>query len=104
MKHPPGFFRRPADDLAGLFKVPADLVDVTIDWSEHLRDGVTVASATWATGALTGSNEGATASTTTKRIGGGTAGSEYPVTCTITKSTGEVVARTFVVSVVASLS
>lgn len=100
---PQGFFRR-ADDLAGVFKVPADVVDFTIDWSEHLRAGVTVASATWSAPGLTLSNEGTTPSTATRRITGGTSGVDYPVTCTMTKSNGEVIARTFVVSVIASLS
>jgi hypothetical protein len=101
---PQGFFRRAADDLAGVFKSAADVIDFTIDWSEHLQTGVTITSATWSVGGLTGSNEGTTASSATKRVGGGTAGADYPVTCTIVKSNGETVARTFVVSVVASLS
>jgi hypothetical protein len=101
---PQGFFRRSADDLAGLYKVPVDAIDVTIDWSEHLRAGVTVASATWSAPGLTLTNEGTTSTTATRRIGGGVAGTDYPVTCTMTKSNGEIVARTFVVSVVASLS
>lgn len=100
---PQGFFRR-ADDLAGVFKVPADVIDFTIDWSEHLRVGVTVSSATWTAPGLTMSNEGTTSSTATRRIASGTAGTDYPVTCTMTKSNGEIIARTFVVSVVASLS
>lgn len=100
---PQGFFRR-ADDLAGVFKVPADVIDFTVDWSEHLRAGVTVASAAWSAPGLTLSNEGTTASSATRRIAAGNAGTDYPVTCTMTKSNGEVIARTFVVSVVAALS
>lgn len=99
-----GFFRR-ADDLAGLYKVPGETVDVSFDWTDELKVGQTISSVAWTVGSgMTGSNEGASGAVVTKRIAGGTAGNDYRLTCTITKSNGEIVPRTVVISVVAEMS
>jgi|JI10StandDraft_1071094.scaffolds.fasta_scaffold1764000_2 hypothetical protein len=99
-----GFFGR-VDDLAGIFKAPADVVDYSLDWVDHLASGVTIADATWTVPAgLAAGSQGVTGTVATKRLSAGTAGAEYTVTCTITKSSGEVLARSFVITVVAELS
>jgi hypothetical protein len=99
-----GFYRR-VDDLVGIHKAPTEQIDYSLDWSDHLPAGVTITGAVWQIpGGLSGTTENIAGSVVTKRISGGTAGYEYNVDCTITKSNGEVVPRSFVVSVVARLS
>lgn len=101
---PQGFYRR-VDDLAGIEKAPGDVVDYSLDWVDHLAAGVTISSATWVVSAtLTEGASGVSGSVATKRISGGTAGTEHKVTCQMTKSNGERIDRTFVISVVAELS
>lgn len=98
-------FERRTDDLVGLPKVPGETVDVTFDWSPELAVGQAISSAAWTVGSgLTGSNEGLAGALATKRIAGGLAGTDYRLTCTITKNNGEIVPRTVVISVVAELS
>ena len=99
-----GFYRR-ADDLAGIYKAPGDVVDYSLDWVDHLADAVTITAATWIVPAgLTAGSAGVVGSVTTQRISGGTAGADYKVTCQMTKSNNERIDRTFVISVVAELS
>lgn len=99
-----GYFLRD-DDLVGIFKAEGDAVDYAIDWSAHLAEGIEVASATWVVPAgVTGSTEALESPITKKRISGGTAGQEYPITCQMTKTNGERIDRTFVVVVVEALS
>lgn len=101
---PVGFFRR-VDDLAGIYKVPNETVDYSLDWTSELQTGQTISSASWTVPAgLTSSSAGVSGAVTTRRIAGGTAGTDYKVVCAITKSNGEVVPRSFVISVVADLS
>lgn len=98
-------FERRTDDLVGLPKVPGEIVDITFDWSPELAAGQTIFSAAWTVGAgLTGSNEGLIGALATKRVSGGVAGTDYRLTCTITKNNGEVIPRTVVISVVSELS
>jgi hypothetical protein len=101
---PQGFYRR-VDDLAGIYKAPGDVVDYTLDWTDHLAQGVTAVTASWTVPAgLTGAGEGVASPLTTKRISGGTAGTEYKVAVAMTKSNAEVVVRTFVITVATELS
>lgn len=98
-------FERRTDDLVGLPKVPGEAVDVTFDWSPELTVGQTISLASWtATAGLTLGGNGVVGALATQRISGGTAGTDYRLTCTITKNNGEVIPRTVVISVVAELS
>jgi hypothetical protein len=99
-----GFYRR-VDELVGIYKAPTDVVDYSLDWVDHTDPTVSVASAAWSVpGPLVLGGASVADTVTTARIGGGVAGAEYKVTCTMTKSNSEIVARTFVLAILAELS
>lgn len=73
---------------------------LTVDWTKHLPASVTVSSVVWTVPAgLTGGAESATSTTTTKRLTGGTAGTDYTLTLVVTLSNGEVLTRKVMVLV-----
>jgi hypothetical protein len=99
-----GFYRR-VDEMVGVYKAPADVVDYSLDWVDHLGESVALASATWTIPSpLVNGGTSIDSQVATARISGGVANAEYSITCTITKSNSEVVARTFVLTIAAALS
>jgi hypothetical protein len=84
------------------YKDPDDSLDYAIDMAQQMTlDGDTIASVVWSV--PTGLTEGASTVTTTKVsvvLSGGTAGSSYDITGTITTAGGRVYERSFTVEVV----
>jgi hypothetical protein len=69
---------------------PDAVLDYTIDWSQWLGDGETIAASTWDVPAgLTEVDESETTTATSVRVSGGTAGTMYSVTNHIVTSTGQ---------------
>lgn len=99
-----GFYVRP-DGLAGIDKVPAEAADYSLDWADEVKAGESITDVEWVVPAgINGGGSGQSGVIVTKRISGGTVGTEYTIGCTVTKSTGEVIPRVFVVNVVSGLS
>lgn len=71
-------------------KDPNAKLDYALDWTAYLAGADTIASAAWTVPAgLTKVSEANTTTTTTVRISGGTAGTEYTVTCHIVLASGQ---------------
>ena len=85
-------------DNTGAFikKDPESVLDYTINWSDFLTTGDTVASATYTvdTGLTKDSNSNTTTATTVT-LSGGTAGTVYTVKCVMTTTASRVAARRF---------
>lgn len=81
-------------------KDPGEVLDYAVDWSAHLADGDTIVSSSWvvATG-LTVGTDSETTTRTTIWLSGGTAGTEYRVTNTVTTAQGRTFERSFTVTV-----
>ena len=81
-------------------KDPSDVLVLGRNWTAFL-DGDTIATSTWAAEAgLTVDSESETATQTSVQISGGTAGSVYRLTNTITLTTsGETINRSIIVTV-----
>lgn len=83
-------------------KDPADVVDVTIDWSAFLSDGDSISGTpTWAASPAvpTFSNQSNTANTTRAYITGGVNANSYTISVTITTAKGRTVKRSFTLNV-----
>lgn len=82
------------------YKDPDASLDYRVDWEDWLNSD-TISSVAWTVGS--GLTQGTTTNTTlvaTIWLSGGTAGTDYEVTCRITTASGRVNDRTFVVRVV----
>jgi hypothetical protein len=72
-----------------VIKDPEAILDYTIDWSEWLPEGDTLAAATWTVPAgLTLDSQSNTEALATGWLSGGLLGSTYVVTCHITTAAG----------------
>lgn len=82
-------------------KKPAAVLDYLVDWSQWLAENDTIATATWDVPSGLTQPTPATSSTSkaTAWIGGGTAGVDYIVTCSVTTAQGRTDARSFVLRV-----
>lgn len=80
---------------------PDSLLDYSVDWSQWLADGETIASynITVESG-ITLSSDSENDGVVTVWLTGGTAGRRYDVTCQITTSEGRIDERSFVLKVV----
>jgi len=98
-------FRRQADRLLHIDKVPGDELDYGVEWADWIPSNGSIVTRgfTVPTG-LTQQTNGQVGTQTVVRLAGGTAGTSYSVTAWVVLSTGERVERTFVVDVVARLS
>ena len=89
-------------DNTGAFirKDPESVLDYTINWSNFLTTGDSIASATYtvATG-INKDSESNTTTTTTVQLSGGTAGTVYEIKCVITTAASRTIARRFRVKV-----
>ena len=89
-------------DNQGAFirKDPESVLDYTINWSNLLTTGDTIASATYTVDSgLTKDSSSNTTTTTTVQLSGGTAGTVYEVKCVIVTAASRTVARRFRVKV-----
>lgn len=82
-------------------KKPAAVLDYVVDWSDWLATNDTLAAVTWDVPSGLTQPTPATNTTTsaTVWIGGGTAGVDYVVTCSVTTAQGRTDARSFVLRV-----
>lgn len=85
--------------LAEMAKTPGALLDYTIDWSQYLDSGDELITITWDTGALTLDSQVDSSTTAVARIGGGTAGRKYTITCHITTASAQEDERSIVLVV-----
>ena len=80
-----------------LSKAPGSVITITFDWdNEFLDSGDTIATSSWAvvpTGGLSVTDDSNTTSQTSAELTGGTAGSVYKVTNTVTTGNGETITR-----------
>lgn len=79
-------------------KDPADVLDYSLDWNDQLQlvtPADTIAAVVWTVPAgLTAGAQYHAAGVATTWISGGTAGTDYRVTCRVTTSAGRVIERT----------
>lgn len=87
--------------LGSIPKGAADILIYTIDWSSWLNAGDTINSSSWTVPAgMTDVTDSKTTTTTVVKISGGTVGSSYTITNTVTTSvSGETRTETFVLRV-----
>lgn len=87
--------------LGTLTKGPSDILVYTIDWSDWLNSGDSIATSTWSlTSGVTKVTDTSTASTTVIKVSGGTNGTSYTLTNTVTTTvSGETRIETFVLKV-----
>jgi hypothetical protein len=88
-----------ANPLSLGYKDPSDEVWKTVDWSEWLASGETIASVAWTV--PTGLTQAAASNTSTLakiKLSGGTAGVTYRVACKVTTSLPQVCERSFLVT------
>ena len=88
------------------YKDPSETISVIIDWQYALASGDTISSATWTvpTG-VTNAGDSNTTTTTTLAISGGTAGTDYLLTCTVvTTPAAETLEETVILRVADSTS
>ena len=72
-------------------KDPQASLDYSFDWTDWLGTGEIISSSTWTVPAgLSKGAEVTTSTVSTCRISGGSAGTNYTVTCQITTNTGEI--------------
>jgi hypothetical protein len=85
-------------------KDPSATLDFTFDWSAWLPTGDTISSVTWAisTGVTLASSPAPSHTTTTATtfVSGGTAGTSYILSCTITTAQGRIDTRSLTIAVV----
>lgn len=86
-------------DPVTFIKNPSADKDYSVNWSDILEAGETIAGSSWDGGGLTSSHPTWTEATTTTFLAGGTAATVYVVTNIITTSLGRTYARQFKVSV-----
>lgn len=80
-------------------KDPSETLIVGWDWTAFL-EGASIVSSTWAPDAgLTEVSDDTSGSQTTVTISGGTAGNYYRLSNAITTSTGEIITRSFIITV-----
>jgi hypothetical protein len=89
-------------DPVTFIKDPGSVKDYGFDWSEILETGETIASAVWNGGGLTSSGAYISGENTYTLLAGGTLGTTYIVSCTITTSLGRTYCREFLISVEAT--
>lgn len=93
-------FRRDRDGLWSIDKDPAAELEYGPDLTQWLADGETVTGVTWTVPAgLTKLSDSGAGPTPTVKLGGGSAGVTYQVTCTFTTSASRKDARTFRINV-----
>ena len=80
-------------------KDPAAVKDYSFDWSEILDTGETIVSALWDGGGLTVSGQQITGESAYAFLSGGTPGTVYIVSCTITSSAGRTYCRELLISI-----
>lgn len=80
-------------------KDPAAVKDYSFDWSEILDTGETIVSALWDGGGLTVSGQQITGESAYAFLAGGTPGTVYIVSCTITSSAGRTYCRELLISI-----
>jgi hypothetical protein len=85
-------------------KDPSAILDYSVDWSQWMTTGDSIASVTWSpiTGIVVESSPAPsfTSTVATAWIGSGTAGNTYTVTCHITTTAGRQDTRTLTFNVV----
>lgn len=88
--------------LGTLTKDPSDEIDYTVDWRTLLSAlNDSISSVAWTHTGLTSVAASTHTSThATVWLGGGTAGTDYTVTCEITTNGGRVIQRSFALRVV----
>jgi hypothetical protein len=81
-------------------KDPHATLDYTVDWSDWLAAGETLASVTWTVPAgLTQADAAQTATQAQIWLTGGTAGASYTVACRVTTSAGRIDERSMLIAV-----
>lgn len=99
-------FKPQASGIWYIEKVPADNLDYSIDWSDYLTTGESIASSSWSTsdGALMIGQTAQANTVTTVWLNGGLVGRRFEVVNAISTSFGRTIERTFEVEVTARLS
>jgi len=83
------------------YKDPGANLDYSFDWEDWLAVGETISTSSWSVSAgITKGSETDTDTTTTVWLTGGTAGTAYTITCTVTTSTGRIDDRSMTIKVI----
>lgn len=91
--------------MASFVKDPEEVLDYTLDWSEYLPAGDTVASATWTVpdgiteSTAPGHQHNVNGARTTIWLAGGSEPKDYLITCRIVSAQGRQADRTFEIAV-----
>ena len=76
-----------------------ELLDYTLDWSTWLPVGDAISTSNWVATGLTSSSASISGNKTTIWLTGGTAGSDYTITNTITTTGGRTGAKTVIITI-----
>lgn len=89
-------YRNQPDNIPVIDKAPAAVLPYTEDWSSWLATGETISTAVWTVDpGITQNGVSSTTTSATIVLAGGTVGTTYLVSCTITTSLGNVDTRSF---------